>query len=154
MVFSNSLLHSVSEKWEIYGAYIFVCTCVCAYLNRIFSSQAPWALLTVYLMALVLHIVYYTLCHPGKPEVTKRGLLCCSGNRRDPLDSDDEKAWIHLFYTVVCWLLQDGSQGLFMMYTYISNLLSLLTLDPHKFGTIQFTIHVKWQLYQLPKISR
>lgn len=51
--------------------------------------QAPWALLTVFMFAVVAHIIYYAICHPGSPSITSRGLLCCSGNRWDPIDEDD-----------------------------------------------------------------
>ncbi|XP_042865778.1 uncharacterized protein LOC122249178 [Penaeus japonicus] len=83
----------------MYYLLAFFETAVCGFLWNIsmagsgdfFAFKASWALLAVFMVSILLQLVYYSLCHPGSPSVSFRGLLCCSGDRRDPLPDEEEE---------------------------------------------------------------
>ncbi|CAL4060846.1 unnamed protein product, partial [Meganyctiphanes norvegica] len=71
---------------------------LCCYLLRcVFTNtrcqrnnihlRAPWAMLVVFGIGLMLNLMYYSLCHPGNAQISIQGLLCCSPNRRDMSDN-------------------------------------------------------------------
>ncbi|XP_045594140.1 XK-related protein 6 [Procambarus clarkii] len=86
-------------RFILYYMLAFFETVACGYLwnfamagsGDFFANKAPWFMLVIFMIGLMLQIMYYAICHPSKPSFTKRGLLCCSGDRRDPIDSDDER---------------------------------------------------------------
>ncbi|XP_050735669.1 XK-related protein 4-like [Eriocheir sinensis] len=84
-------------RFVLYYSLAFVESAVCAGLwhagmvgsGDFFAAKAPWALLTAFMFAGIAHIIYYAICHPGSPSISSRGLLCCSGNRWDPVDEEE-----------------------------------------------------------------
>lgn len=86
-------------RFILYYLLAFFETAVCSFLWNVamagsgdfFAFKASWALLGVFMMAVLFLLVYYSLCHPGSPAISSRGLLCCSGDRRDPLPDEEEE---------------------------------------------------------------
>ncbi|KAG0726165.1 XK-related protein 4 [Chionoecetes opilio] len=84
-------------RFILYYALAFTESVVCGFLwnmamagsGDFFAVKAPWALLTVFMIGILAHMIYYAVCHPGSPSISSRGFLCCSGNRWDPVDEDD-----------------------------------------------------------------
>ncbi|KAK4305086.1 hypothetical protein Pmani_023005 [Petrolisthes manimaculis] len=83
-------------RFIIYYSLAFAESAICGWLwhtamngsGDFFAVKAPFATLVVFMIAVVAHLLYYTLCHPGSPSLSSRGFLCCSGNRWDPIDED------------------------------------------------------------------
>lgn len=84
-------------RFILYYSIAFAESAICGYLWNIamagsgdyFEAKAPWALLTVFMIGILAHMIYYAVCHPGSPSISSRGFLCCSGDRWDPVDEED-----------------------------------------------------------------
>ncbi|KAL7634176.1 UNVERIFIED_CONTAM: hypothetical protein RMT77_015505 [Armadillidium vulgare] len=78
-------------RYLVYYFVAFAETCLCCTIwfltlkgsGDFFTSKAVWAVLILLLTSAVLLCLYYSTCHPGNPSVSRRGLLCCSADRRE-----------------------------------------------------------------------
>lgn len=84
-------------RFLLYYSLAFAESAICGFLwnmamagsGDFFAVKAPWALLTVFMLGILAHMIYYAICHPGSPSISSRGFLCCSGDRWDPVDEED-----------------------------------------------------------------
>ncbi|XP_045123356.1 XK-related protein 6-like [Portunus trituberculatus] len=84
-------------RFILYYSLAFAESAICGFMwnaamagsGDYFEVKAPWALLTVFMLGILAHMIYYAVCHPGSPSISSRGFLCCSGNRWDPIDEED-----------------------------------------------------------------
>ncbi|KAB7504771.1 hypothetical protein Anas_08743, partial [Armadillidium nasatum] len=78
-------------RYLVYYFVAFAETCLCCTIwfltlkgsGDFFTSKAVWAVLILLLASAVFLCFYYSTCHPGNPSVSRRGLLCCSADRRE-----------------------------------------------------------------------